>query len=142
MVCSLGGAAYAWSVTTDLAERYGAPAPWRRPVAVGVTILLAVVALAWLAWTAAFHSTPEVTSEVVTYEVTSDHEVRARVNVELGDDVDARCRVRAYAEDHNTVGELAFTPVDGTNEVVVRTERRATTVEKVGCTAPGQTRPR
>ena len=44
--------------------------------------------------------------------------------------------------DHTTVGEVAFTPTDGLNEVVVRTERRATTVEKLGCTAPGQNRPR
>ncbi|MDZ5660489.1 DUF4307 domain-containing protein [Nocardioides sp. S-58] len=129
-------------MTTDLAERYGAPAPWRRPVTIGVAVLVAVVGLTWLAWTAWFHSTPAVTSEVITYDVAGDHEVRSRVNVELADDVEATCRVRAYSEDHTTVGELAFTPVDGTNEVVIRTERRATTVEKLGCTAPGQPRPR
>ena len=50
--------------------------------------------------------------------------------------------MRAYAEDHTSVGELAFTPADGDNEVVVRTERRATSLEKIGCTAPGQPRPR
>jgi hypothetical protein len=83
-----------------------------------------------------------VTSDVVTYEVVSDHEIRARVQVDLADDVDATCRLRAYAEDHTTVGELAFTPVDGTNDVVIRTERRATTVEKLGCTSPDQPRPR
>ncbi|WP_210438640.1 DUF4307 domain-containing protein [Nocardioides xinjiangensis] len=130
-------------MTTDLADRYGAPPRWRRPVTVGVAVVLAAAGLTWLAWTAWFHSTPVVTSEVVTYEVASDHEMRARVDVELGaDDVEASCRVRAYAEDHTTVGELAFTPVDGTNEVVIRTERRATTVEKLGCTAEGQPRPR
>ncbi len=130
-------------MTTDLADRYGAPARWRRPVVVAVAVVLAAVGLTWLAWTTWFHSTPAVTSEVVTYEVTSDHEMRARVDVDLGgDDVEASCRVRAYAEDHTTVGELAFTPVDGTNEVVIRTERRATTVEKLGCTAEGQPRPR
>ncbi len=129
-------------MTTDLADRYGAPPRWRRPVVVAVAVLLAAAGLTWLAWTAWFHGTPAVTSEVVTYDVTSDHEVRARVNVRLADDVDASCRVRAYAEDHTTVGELAFTPVDGTNELVIRTERRATTVEKIGCTAPGQPRPR
>ena len=73
---------------------------------------------------------------------TSDHETRARLDVVLGDGVTASCRLRAFAEDHTTVGELAFTPVGGTNEVVIRTERRATTVEKLGCTAPGQPRPR
>ena len=129
-------------MTSDLADRYGAPSRWRRTVTVGVAVALAVVSLGWLGWTVWFHSTPAVTSDLVSFDVTNDHETLARLDVELGDGVEASCRLRAFAEDHTTVGELAFTPVDGTNEVVIRTERRATTVEKLGCTAPGQPRPR
>jgi len=129
-------------VTTDLTDRYGAPARWRRPAAVGLAIVLAVVGLTWLGWTAWFHGSPDVRSEVVTFEVTSDHQVEARVDVQLEDGVEASCRVRALAEDKTAVGELAFTPVDGVNEVVIRTERRATSVEKLGCTSPDQPRPR
>lgn len=129
-------------VTTDLADRYGSPAPWRRPVTIAFAAALAAVGLTWLAWVAWFHGTPEVQSELVRFEVTSDHETSARLSVDLGDGVEASCRLRAYAEDHTTVGELAFSPVDGDNDVVIRTERRATTVEKIGCTAPGQARPR
>ena len=129
-------------MTTDLADRYGAPARWRRPAAVGLAVVLAVVGLTWLGWTAWFHGSPDVRSEVVTFDVTSDHQVEARVDVQLEDGVDASCRVRALAEDKTSVGELAFTPVDGANEVVIRTERRATSVEKLGCTSPDQPRPR
>ena len=129
-------------MTTDLADRYGAPPRWRRPVTVGFAVVLAAVSLVWLGWTAWFHSTPEVTSSLVTYDVTSDRETQVRLDVVLGDGVEATCRLRAFAEDHTTVGEIAFTPVEGANEVVIRTERRATTVEKLGCTAPGQPRPR
>ena len=129
-------------MTTDLTDRYGAPARWRRPAAVGLAVFLAVVGLTWLGWTAWFHGSPDVRSEVVTFEVTSDHQVEARVDVQLEDGVEASCRVRALAEDKTTVGELAFTPVDGPNEVVIRTERRATSVEKLGCTSPDQPRPR
>ena len=129
-------------MTTDLADRYGAPSRWRRPVTIAVAVTVAVVSLGWLAWTVWFHSTPAVTSDLVSFDVTSDHETRARLDVRLADGVEASCRLRAFAEDHTTVGELAFTPVEGTNEVVIRTERRATTVEKLGCTAPGQPRPR
>ena len=129
-------------MTTDLADRYGAPSRWRRPATIGIAVALAVVCLGWLGWTVWFHSTPAVTSSLVTFDVVSDHETRVRLDVRLADDVEASCRLRAFAEDHTTVGELAFTPVDGNNEVVIRTERRATTVEKLGCTAPGQPRPR
>ncbi|WP_167288655.1 DUF4307 domain-containing protein [Nocardioides seonyuensis] len=133
-------------MTTDLAQRYGAPSPWRRRTGLGLAVVVAVVGLGWLAWAAWFHSTPSVESELVGFNVESDHATSATVHVDLSDDLadseDATCRLRAYAEDHTMVGELAFTPVDGVNEVVVRTERGATTVEGVGCTAPGQDRPR
>ena len=129
-------------MTTDLADRYGTPSRWARPAAVSLATVLAVVGLGWLGWTVWFHTNPGVTSSLVSFEVTSDHETQARLDVRLGDDVDATCRLRAFAEDHTPVGELAFTPVGGSNEVVIRTERRATTVEKLGCTAEGQPRPR
>ena len=129
-------------MTTDLADRSGAPARWRRPAVVALAVVLAVVGLTWLGWTAWFHGSPDVRSEVVTFEVTGDHQVETRVDVQLVDGVEASCRVRALAEDKTAVGELAFTPVNGVNEVVIRTERRATSVEKLGCTSPDQPRPR
>jgi len=56
--------------------------------------------------------------------------------------VRASCLLRAYAEDHSVVGELPVPVESGapTRSVVatVRTERRATAVELVGCSAPGQ----
>ena len=130
-------------MTTDLADRYGTPARWRRPAGVSLAVVLAVVGLGWLGWTMWFHTNPAVTSELVSFEVTGDHQMQVRLDVRLGgDDVAASCRLRAYAEDHTPVGELAFSPAEGSNEVVIRTERRATTVEKLGCTADGQPRPR
>jgi hypothetical protein len=129
-----------------LAERYGAPAPWRRRAVVTASVALAVVFLAWLAWTVYEHATPQVTSELETFSVTDDHHVTAVLLVRLdGAEVRASCTLRAYAEDHTNVGELTFTPdpTEGRRQVqVIRTERRATSVEKVGCTAPGQDDPR
>ena len=127
---------------TDLADRYGTPSPVRRRV---VTLVLATVAAAfvgWLAWTAWFHSSPAVESELASFDIVDDNRATAVLEVDLEDDVVASCRVRAFADDHMIVGELAFEPVDGRNEVTVRTERRATSVERIGCTAPGQPRPR
>ena len=129
-----------------IAERYGAPAPWRRRALVSASVALAVVFLVWLAWSVYEHATPQVTSELETFSVEDDHTVTAVLVVSLdSSDVKASCTLRAYAEDHTTVGELTFTPdpSKGRRQVqTIRTERRATSVESIGCTAPGQDRPR
>ena len=130
----------------DLADRYGAPAPWRRRATIAGSVALAVVFLVWLAWSVYEHATPQVTSELETFSVEDDHTATAVLVVTLADpDVKASCTLRAYAEDHTTVGEVTFTPdpSKGRRQVkTIRTERRATSVEKIGCTAPGQDRPR
>jgi hypothetical protein len=125
-----------------LADRYGAPSPVRRRLLVGAVAVVAALFVGWLAWAAWFHATPAVSSELTGWSVQSDHEARATVTVSLEEGVAATCVVRAIAEDHTTVGELAFEPDEGSNEVAVRTERRATSVDLVGCTAEGQQRPR
>ncbi|HEX5090086.1 MAG TPA: DUF4307 domain-containing protein [Nocardioides sp.] len=129
-----------------LRERYGAPAPWRRRAVIAASVLVAAVFVAWLAWTVYEHSTPKVTSELESFSIQDDHTAEAVLVVTLDStDVEAMCTLRAYAADHTTVGELTFTPdpSKGRRQVeTIRTERRATSVENVGCTAPGQDRPR
>ena len=132
-------------MTDDLlADRYGRPAPWRRRAVLVGSGLLGALALGWLVWTTFVHATPEVSSGLVGFEVVDDHSVSVSIDVELRGEAEATCVVRAFADDegHTTVGEASFTPVDGRNDVVVRTERRATSVESVGCTTPDQQRPR
>jgi hypothetical protein len=129
---------------TDLADRYGAPGPWRSRLLLAASVVLAAAFLGWLGWTIWAQSTPDVESDMVGYDVLDQHAAEATVEVRLGDDdVEASCLLRAYAEDHSVVGELSFTP-EGSGRTVqtVRTERLATSVELVGCTAPGQGRPR
>jgi len=125
-----------------LGDRYGTTSPVRRRLLVGVVAGVAAVFLGWLAWAAWFHATPAVQSELETWSVVDDHEAAATVRVALRDGAEATCVLRAIAEDHATVGEVAFEPADGRNRVTLRTERRATTVSLVGCTAEGQPRPR
>ena len=128
--------------SADLGDRYGAPTRWRRPALLTAVAVVAVAFLAWLAWAAWFHGTPAVQSELIGYEVVDGHRTDAVVEVSVGEGVAPSCRLKAYADDHTVVGELAFAGTDGRNDVVVRTERRATSLELVGCTAEGQNRPR
>lgn len=128
-----------------LEARYGAPAPWRRWAVRGLSALVAVVFLGWLAWTIADQSTKPVDSDLVSFDVVDVHTATATVDVRVADDAtDVACLLRAFAEDHSVVGEWSFSPGPDDpqrTEQSIRTERRATSVEFLGCTAEGQNRP-
>jgi hypothetical protein len=94
-----------------------------------------------------FQSTPDVQSALRSFEVVDSHTVTASVTVKPhADDVVANCLVRAVGGDRSVVGELNFrvTGAEDTvhRDVTVRTERKATSVEMVGCTTKDQPRPR
>lgn len=133
------------SKTEDsLAQRYGAPSPRRR---IGILVLAGVVAvgfLGWLVWAMAFHSNPEIASEEIGHEVVDDHTATIEVRIEIDDDIeDPECALRAISHDKAVVGETTFSPDPDEGpvyEVEIRTDRRATTVEWLGCKAPGQPR--
>jgi hypothetical protein len=130
-----------------MSDRYGSASPARRRIVILVSGVVGVVALAWLAWATWFESTPDVQSSLRTFEVVDSHSVSASLALHLrNDDVHASCLVRAYGDDHSVVGELNFkvTGVSGTTQrdVTFRTERKATSVEMVGCTTKDQARPR
>lgn len=110
---------------------------------------LAVLAGGWLVWTAWFHGRPEVSSQLMSWEIVGPDEVRVQFDVALSGGEVATCRARALAADHNAVGDLAVQiPGDGGSadggvvEFSFRTLREATSVELMGCTTPSQNRPR
>ena len=136
-------------VSADLTDRYGSPRPWVRSALVATSVLVVAGFLGWLAWATWFFATPEIESELLSWDVVSEHEAVATVDVRYRDrDVDGTCTLRAFAEDHTVVGELTFPmPTPGVEEQEpvqrsIRTERRATSVELLGCTTPTQPRPR
>ncbi|WP_121255684.1 DUF4307 domain-containing protein [Nocardioides ferulae] len=130
----------------SLAARYGTPPPGRRRLLVAGSTALALVFLAMIGWFVVVYSDPAVQSDVEAWEIVDEHQVRATVVVTMADDAeDVSCLLRATAEDKNTVGELAWDtgPGDPARQVkTIRTERRATSVDLIGCTAKGQNRPR
>ena len=107
--------------------------------------LLVLVSGGWLGWTIWEQASPPVASGELTFTIVDDNTASARFVVDLQDDVVATCTVRAYAEDHTLVGTVSFTPEPtpaGRVTQEISTDRRATSVELLGCTAPGQPRPR
>ena len=128
---------YGTSGTT--AASYGSPKGARAVLLVGLVI--SGVFLVWLAWAAWFHSTPSVRAVLTGYEFTGEHLAVAHVDVSLDPGVVADCVVQAVAVDHSIVGEVHFSPIDGANSIQIRTERAATSITLIGCTAPGQEHP-
>ncbi|MFC6152680.1 DUF4307 domain-containing protein [Nocardioides yefusunii] len=131
------------STPTDLKARYGAPSPVLRQVGRGAVLVLGVVFVGWVLWAAAFHATPPVKSELFSFDVNDEHSVTVVLDVTLADGVDdADCLVRAQSEDKSVVGEISFTPIQGRQEIEMRTDRRATAVEVLGCRTPDEPRRR
>ena len=87
-----------------------------------------------------------MSSELISSEIVDDHAATAVIRVQWGDDpVDAKCTVRALAHDKAVVGQATFEPDPDAGPdypVEIATERRATAVENIGCTAEDQPRPR
>jgi hypothetical protein len=126
-------------------NRYGTGRSSRWPLYAG--LLLGVVALGWLVWAILLQSDPKVTSGLQSSEI-GEHSSTAVLQVRLSDtDVHPTCLLRATAVDHTIVGESHFTISDPPSRSfsvtrTIRTERRPTSIESIGCTAPGQSRPR
>ena len=130
---------------TDLAVRYGSRPSWQTWALRGAVAAVVLVLAAGLAVFLPSLADPEASSGNLTFEILDDRTAVASFSVEVDDEVDeATCTVRAYAEDHTLVGNLSFAVTEGSGRVeqAITTERRATSVELVGCTTPGQNRPR
>ncbi len=132
--------------SNSLPQRYGAPPRWRRYVLIGfVVIVVGALAAVWT-WITITHSDPSVSSELISSEIVDDHTATAVIRVQWGDDpVEAQCTVRALAPDKAVVGQATFEPdpdAGPDHDVQIATERRATAVENIGCTAEDQRRPR
>ena len=132
---------------TDLSTRYGSTSPLARVTAWVLIVALVVGGGGYVIWGMIFHSTPEVRSRLISFEVVDEHLTRATLHVVRADeDTQASCRLQAVAADHAVVGEVEVPVISGPDaqmiSVEIRTERASTSVGSAGCTAPGQARPR
>ncbi|TCJ24158.1 DUF4307 domain-containing protein [Nocardioides jejuensis] len=131
-------------MTDALDDRYGRrPGKRRLSPSLLVGLVVGVPFLAWVGWVWWTYSTPDVQSQDVNFSIVNAHLTEAEIVVTLSDDaVDPSCRIQALAADKTPVGSWTWTPVDGSNHVKIKTEREATAIDLVGCTAKGQSRPR
>jgi len=129
-----------------LADRYGTSARRSRGPLLALVVVVVLAFGGWLTWTIVDQADPAVASGDLTFTIVDGGTATASFVVDLrDDDVVASCRLRAYAEDHSLVGQVDFRPDLSAGDRVTReisTDRRATSVELDGCTAPGQPRPR
>lgn len=132
---------------TDLSTRYGGTSTFARVTAWILIVALVVGGGGYVIWGMVFHSTPEVRSRLISFEVVDEHLTRATLHVVRADeDTQASCRLRAVAPNHAVVGESEVPVTSGPEaqmlQVEIRTERASTSVASLGCTAPDQARPR
>ncbi|MCX6402123.1 MAG: DUF4307 domain-containing protein [Propionibacteriales bacterium] len=132
------------STPDTLVRRYGAPSRGRRLAVIVLAVLVSATFLGWLLWAMLFHADPAVSSEEIGHQVIDDHNATIEVRIQYGDGpVDTTCDLRAISHDKAVVGELTFEPdpADGpTYDIAIKTDRRATTVQWIGCKTEGQPR--
>ncbi|MEJ8642734.1 DUF4307 domain-containing protein [Streptomyces sp. MS1.HAVA.3] len=100
--------------------------------ALGV-LLLSVIG--WIGW--GYISGQSVSAEVIKFQVISDTEVKVHLEVRKEASVTGVCSLSSQDEGHGEVGRADFTfaqPEGRVDEVVtLKTTRRATMIELVGC---------
>jgi cytoskeletal protein RodZ len=132
--------------SNTLDTRYGRTGRSRRPLIIGLVVVIAVAGLGWLLWAAVIGSNPPVTSRLLAFKVVSETQATATVQVDRSKSVEATCRVQAKAADFSIVGELTLTiPADSPRHqslpATLTTQRTATSVVLVGCTTADSHRP-
>ncbi|MBB1262104.1 DUF4307 domain-containing protein [Streptomyces alkaliterrae] len=101
--------------------------------------VLGTAFLAMIGWFGYSHisSGNEISAELIKFQITSDEEVRAHLEVRKGESVTGVCTVRALTTDKAEVGRREFTfdqPVKRLDEIVsIRTTARAGSAQLIGC---------
>ena len=85
-------------------ERYGASKATRWPV---IALVVAILGVSWLMWTALYHSNPPLRSQLVSFTITNDREASVRYFIERTDSQQiVVCTLIARDYDKNIVGQI------------------------------------
>ncbi|MGK5629084.1 DUF4307 domain-containing protein [Streptomyces sp. URMC 123] len=104
--------------------------------------VLGVGLLGLVAWSGyAYVSEQQVSAELIKFEIVSDQAVQAHLEIHKDAGVSGVCKLRSLDEDKAVVGLADFRFEERESRVdkvvTVRTTRRATTVQVLGCEAAG-----
>jgi hypothetical protein len=122
-------------------DRYGRSADARADRRLKVLgAVLGAAFLGFVAWSGvSYIAGQDVTGTLITYQVVSDHEVRAHVEVRKDPEVRGVCTLRALNRDHDEVGRKDARIAPGADRVdtvvSMRTTERAYATELVGCSS-------
>ena len=85
-------------------ERYGASKPTRWPA---IALLVGVVGIGWLMWSALYHSNPSLRSQLVSFTISDDRAASVRYFIEREDSNQVVvCTLIARDFDKNIVGQI------------------------------------
>lgn len=85
-------------------ERYGVAKSTRWPF---IALVVAVLGIGWLMWSALYHSNPPLRSQLVSFTITNDREASVRYFIERTDSQQAVvCTLIARDYDKNIVGQI------------------------------------
>lgn len=88
----------------DYEARYGTAKATRWPV---VALVVAILGIGWLMWSALYHSNPPLRSQLVSFTIESDREASVRYFIERSDSQQVViCTLIARDFDKNIVGQI------------------------------------
>ena len=88
----------------DYEARYGAAKATRWPL---VALVVAILGIGWLLWSALYHSNPPLRSQLVSFTIDSDREASVRYFIERSDSQQVViCTLIARDFDKNIVGQI------------------------------------
>ena len=118
-------------------ERYGVAKATRWPA---IALVVAIVGIGWLLWTALYHSNPSLRSQLVSFTITDDRSASVRYFIERQDSNQVVvCTLIARDFDKNIVGQIDQEIPAGKSKVelvtVVPTRSEAVNADVSSCRA-------
>ena len=118
-------------------ERYGAAKSTRWPA---IALVVAIVGIGWLMWSALYHSNPSLRSQLVSFAITDDRSASVRYFIERADSNQVVvCTLIARDFDKNVVGQIDQEIPAGKSKVelvtVVPTRSKAVNADVSSCRA-------